>query len=331
MKGIKRFNLSQDLERGISETLSTAKNNIGQLRYEVIPLSRIKFDPTNPRKLALTREELNQPILETDPNYVQKKQELEKLRSMANSISKVGVRHAAEVYKEGSDYRLISGERRVLASLIAGKVDISVRILEHKPTELDLKFLQWVENMEREDLSTWEKVLNIRQLVIAHAKEKGGKISAIILGELLGCTRQIATIWLTAAEAPDDVLEALKKGKISNIEKTAFLAKIKDEECRSEILNACINNASLDDMRKLLDKGDVTKFKDEGKKGRPAQRVALGYVNNLTAMKKIMNAVLDMEECVIYKKELEDLNWNSFADISDAFKKIISYLEKRCK
>ncbi|OGT06293.1 MAG: hypothetical protein A2X78_01450 [Gammaproteobacteria bacterium GWE2_37_16] len=326
----KTFSLSRDIEMGISETIATVKNNIGQLRYEVVPLLRIKLDPTNPRKLAITRETLNQPILESDSDYLRKKQEMERLQSMAHSISKIGVRHAVEVYKDGSDYRLISGERRVLASLLAGKKDISVRILEQKPTALDLKFLQWVENIEREDLSTWEKIVNVQQLADAYMKQNGSKLSAISLGELLGCSRQAATTWLTGAEAPTDILEASKLGKVPNLEKLVFLARIKDPVARSKNLEACINNASLDEMKLLLEKkgAGVTKAVARLKRGRPVKKIALGYTENGVILKKIMDIVLASDECAPYKKEFDNINWNNFKDAGVAFKKFISYMEK---
>ncbi len=99
-----------------------------------------------------------------DPVIKKKQKEFETLQSLAKSITKVGVRNAIEVYKHNSRYRLISGERRLLASLLAGKTHIPVRISQ-RPDEYRLRYLQWIENIQREDLTLWEKFVNLQQLV----------------------------------------------------------------------------------------------------------------------------------------------------------------------
>lgn len=322
------FGLSRDLEEGISETINTAKNNVGQLRYEIIPITRVHFDPENPRRLAITVENLKEKIIEGDPLYAQKKSEMEKLQSMANSIKKVGVRHAIEVYKDGFNYNLISGERRVLSSILAGKEDIPARILDNMPSSFDLKFLQWIENIEREDLTPWERANNVKQLIDAYETANKTKVTTAILGEILACSRQHASTLITVLEAPSLVQEALKTGKINNLEKAAVLARVKDNNLIPKLLEYCVQGITLENLKKLIERKPANKQKVVNKKGRPVSCINLGTTQNKTVVKNIIYAMLTNENYIIYKNQFENVNWDDYSAINEAFKKLLDIMEK---
>jgi ParB family transcriptional regulator, chromosome partitioning protein len=332
MKKRKAFGISQDLNDGISETMNAAKNNAGQLHYEVIPLTKIKFDPDNPRQLALKLEEL------TDGNFSvhdspndQKRKELESLKSLASSIKKSGVRNAIEVYKDGTYYRLISGERRVLGSILAGKEDIPARILATKPTLFDIRYLQWIENIEREDLSISERIHNVRQLVLAHS-EQGEPITATRLKELLGCSLPHAMTYLAILHAPSDIQTLLMKNAITNLEKAAFLAKVDSTEIRAKLVQACLEEKnSLAKLKKLLNENVQLAKKSNivasGNKGRIAKRVTLGYTQNIDVVKKLIDLILAEPHLQHIEQQLH-IDWQDCTSISRGFQALIQHLEK---
>lgn len=323
----KVFNLSKSLEEGISKTISTAKNNIGQLRYEVIPISRVNIDPNNPRMLSVDPSSLKNEVLETDPLYEKKKDEIEKLQSLANSIKKVGVRHAIEVYKNGSNYNLISGERRVLASILAGKEEIQARILDNNPTELDLKLLQWIENIEREDLNLNEKIENVAQLIKAYTSGNNGeKVNTVVLSEILGCSRQHAATLLAILDAPPLVTDYIKQGKVTNLEKAALLSRTKDSTILKLLLDACLNGFSLENLKKLATNKD--RNRENNKKGRPITRIKLGYTSNTLLIKRIIESILSLENYSHYRNGFVNIKWESHENVNYAFKKLISVMEK---
>lgn len=325
----KVFNLSKRLEEGISKTINAAKNNIGQLRYEIIPISRINIDSDNPRMLSIDRSSLKNELIETDPLYEKKKHEIEKLQSLANSIKKVGVRHAIEVYKNGSDYNLISGERRVLASILAGKEDIQAKLLDNKPTALDLKLLQWIENIEREDLSLNERIKNVGQLVNAYTSNKGEKINTVSLSEIIGCSRQHASTLLAVLDAPALIADYIEQGKISNLEKAALLSRTKDATILKVLLDECLKGVSLENLKKIAEKKHKNAENNRNnKKGRPITRVALGSTSNILLVKRIMNSVLSLEAYFDYKNIFDDIRWENREDVSQGFKKFLSVMEK---
>jgi ParB family chromosome partitioning protein len=328
----KVFGISKDLNEGMSQTINAVKNNPGQLRYEVIPLVRIKFDPSNPRKLAIKSEDVKNDgtLLPSDALYDRKKRELESIKSLASSIKKQGVRHAIEVYKDGIDYRLISGERRVLASLLAGKEDIQARIIDVKPTEFDIRYLQWIENIEREDLSIWERIQNVRQLVSAYTKSEQVEMTATSLKDIIGCSLPHAMTYLAILQAPADIQDLLMDNIITNLEKAAFLAKITDDSLRKTLVNACVTeNASLAELKKIVSEKNrpAPSPMPVRKQGRAAKRVTLGHTNSINVARKLMDGVLATPVLSKYSDKINNVDWNDYTSVSKAFQKLIKLLE----
>ena len=100
-----------------------------------------------------------------DPLYERKLEELEKLKELAITIESSGVINPIVVYKRGEVYRVVAGERRSLASILAGKNEIEARVFNEKPKGFELKLIQWIENTAREDLTLDERIGNIREII----------------------------------------------------------------------------------------------------------------------------------------------------------------------
>lgn len=330
----KVFGISKDLNEGMSQTINAAKNNAGQLRYEVIPLSKIKLDPSNPRKLALKLDDIKEDIvLEShDPLYDRKKKELDGIKSLATSIKKQGVRNAVEVYKDGVHYRLISGERRVLASLLAGKEDIPARIIDDQPSEFDIRYLQWIENIEREDLSIWERLQNVQQLITAYAQNEQVTVTATLLKDLIGCSLPHAMTYLAVLQAPMDVQQLLQENVLTNLEKAALLSKTQDPSLRAQLVKACVqDNLPLAALKKIaLDHGKPAIKPIMPKRvGRTAKRITLGYTTQILVVQKLMTSALSLPEFATHSDHFASLDWNNLADVSKAFQKLIKIMEAR--
>ena len=154
----KVFSIGSSLAEGLEQTIESAQNYASELYVEVIPLNKLELDIENPRDLALTFEDVKSGTKPLDPQYTRKNEELESLQSLANSITSQGIINPITVYKNGDKYKLIAGERRSLASIIAGNNNIQARILNEKPNELKISLLQWIENIERKDLTLAETI-----------------------------------------------------------------------------------------------------------------------------------------------------------------------------
>ena len=137
----KVFQISDALADGLEQTITAAHNYSGELRIDVIPIKKIETDPDNPRDLKLDFNDIYQGILESDENFTRKTEELANLQTLANSIRSQGIINPIVVYKYGEKYRIVAGERRTLASILAGKSEIQAKILDNKPNDLKISLL----------------------------------------------------------------------------------------------------------------------------------------------------------------------------------------------
>lgn len=337
----KVFGISPDLEQGLNQVVTAAKNNAGSLRYETVPLTKIKLDPNNPRKLAISPADLPDGPLSSDVQYELKKSEFDGLSSLAHSIKQKGVRHAIEVYKDGTDYQIISGERRYLASIIAGMDNIQAKVLDAKPSEFDLRFLQWIENIERVDLNPWERVENVKMLAKAYSKDEGKPLSATVLSNLLACSLPYAMMYMAMLELnqDDEIYTALRNNQISSLEKAALVAKIIEPSLRNQALKACISGATLKELRDISQKDKSLHIKaiinsenslpQTRDVGRQASRVAMGYTSHTVVVKRLILAILKEPEYMAYKEQLLPTDWSNFKNTTRCFQRLIKLMEKK--
>ncbi len=107
------------------------------------------------------------PVDKIDPNPYQPRLEFDKqsLEELVHSIKQVGVIQPITVHrKDGERFELISGERRLRASILAGLELISAYIIEiHKKEELIE--LSLIENIQRETLNPIEIALGFKRLI----------------------------------------------------------------------------------------------------------------------------------------------------------------------
>lgn len=154
------------------------------------------------------------------PNPFQPRKEFDELqlKSLADSIRQYGVLQALvvtrkEVEKEDGgiavEYELIAGERRLRASKLAGLAQVPVLIKTGEENDLMKLELAIIENLQREDLNPVDRALAFRKLV----DEFGFKHATI--GEKMGKSREYVTNSLRLLGLPEDILEAVKMGKIT--------------------------------------------------------------------------------------------------------------------
>jgi ParB family chromosome partitioning protein len=247
----KSFSINSSLSKGLEETVQAAHDFSGQLFVDVIPIDRLELDPENPRELHLDFHDVRQGIAQDDPLAIIKKQELLSLESLSKSIAAQGLINPVVVYKTHDKYRLIAGERRTLSSILAGKTHIEARILDDKPNALNRVILQWMENNEREDLSLWERINNLRSIlkIYSHQHEKHlERVTAAELSDLTGMSVSQASQYKLALQASDVVLEAIKENKVNNLDKVALIVKaaLQDQE---SLISLCVQGASLKDLK----------------------------------------------------------------------------------
>ena len=161
--------------------------------------------------------------LETEkikPNPFQPRKEFDetRLRDLAESIRQYGVLQPIvvtrnEVKKEDGgimvEYELISGERRLRASKIAGIPQIPAVIRSNDESNLMKLELAIIENLQREDLNCVDRAKAFQQLVA----EFGFKHTQI--AAKMGKSREYVSNSLRILALPEHMLLAVSEGKIS--------------------------------------------------------------------------------------------------------------------
>lgn len=329
----KRFGVSQALTRGLTETINVVENNTGIFRNTILPLSRIELDPDNPRKLAIDLLDIRQGLKREDPLFSQKQDELERLKELAVTIESSGVINPVVVYKRGEVYRVVAGERRCLASILAGKHEVDARVFNEKPKGFDLKLVQWIENTAREDLTLDERLDNIRELVKEYCLQHGeAAVTATLLKEVTGLSLPQATYYLTVLNAPEDVKILIKDGKLRSLDKAALIAGISAVAVRREAIEACIEGHSLKQLRSVIAKSKALTVKKvllqtPKHKGRALTRVNMGYTSNVAVVKNLVEAIVLRDDYRKYADTFARVDWKHFEQATKAFRQLIDILE----
>jgi ParB family chromosome partitioning protein len=152
------------------------------------------------------------------PNPYQPRREFDdaRLSDLANSIRQYGILQPLtvsrnEVINENGvevEYELIAGERRLRASKLAGvrEVPVVIRVGDDSMTKLELAI---IENLQREDLNAVERARAFMRL----AEEF--KFTHQQIGAKVGKSREYVSNTLRLLALPQEVLDALSAGKIS--------------------------------------------------------------------------------------------------------------------
>ncbi len=331
----KRFGVSSALTRGLSETINVVENNSGVFRNVVLPLSRIELDPDNPRKLAITLEDIKNGCPKHDPEFSRKTAELEKLKELATTIESSGIINPVVVYKNGELYRVVAGERRCLASFLANKKEIDARVFNERPKGFELKLVQWIENTAREDLTLDERIENVRDLIKEYLRQNSGAaLTATLIKEVTGLSLPQATYYMTVLNAPSDVKQAIEKGEIRSLDKAAVLSGIELEALRQYALEACIKGCSLKELRQMISQQkELTKKQKRVSlevKGNKAlgKRINMGFTDHMQVVREIVEAVLGQNRYQKYSPVFSTIDWTQAKHTALAFRQLIDILEQ---
>ncbi len=153
------------------------------------------------------------------PNPFQPRREFDESRlgDLAESIRTYGILQPLVVTREefqkedggiAVKYELIAGERRLRASKIAGlkQVPVIIRVGDDGISKLELAI---IENLQREDLNAVERARAFFRLV------EEFKFTHLQIGAKVGKSREYVSNTLRLLSLPQEVLDALSAGKIS--------------------------------------------------------------------------------------------------------------------
>lgn len=325
----KVFSIGTALSQGLEETIEAAQNYSSELRVDIIPIKKIELDPKNPRDLSITIEDVRNGR-DLDKNKIN---ELESLQSIANSIKTQGIINPIMVYKHGEKYRLIAGERRTLASILAGKTDIQAKILDEEPDELKISLLQWVENIERSDLTLWERISNLKTIVNAYSKLRNinpTQVTITELSHLIGCVKSHAMNYKTVLDADAGMMQLIAENKIKNLEKAALILDILEKNIRQQAVEACIAGATLKQLKNIANQANPNPAigKRIERRGRQSTSINFGVTKNISVAKIIIESILSSKALAHLAFPFYDVNWKDHRAVSETFKQLLKTLEK---
>jgi ParB family chromosome partitioning protein len=191
------------LGRGIDALLSAEAE--GPASVTMVPVRAIKISGNQPRK--------NFPA--------------DTLEELARSIQNRGVLQPILVQPAGSDeYTVVAGERRFRAAKLAGLMEIPVLIRSF--SDLEKTEIALIENLQREDLSPVEEANGYKTLIDV------GKLTQEEIAQRVGKNRATVANSLRLLKLPDEILEALDKGRVSAGHARALLA-VQDGAVQAEL------------------------------------------------------------------------------------------------
>ncbi len=146
--------------------------------------------------------------IETNPFQPRHEFNEDALRELSESIRLQGIIQPITVRMlNANSYQLISGERRLRASKMAGMKEIPAYV--RTADDQEMLEMALIENIQREDLNALEIALSFQRMI----EECNMKQEQ--LGERVSKSRSTVTNYLRLLKLPPQIQEGLKEGKIS--------------------------------------------------------------------------------------------------------------------
>jgi ParB family transcriptional regulator, chromosome partitioning protein len=327
----------KEKKANVNRGIEIGNKYAGELVIDFISLDKLELDPENKRKMSLTLEDARTGIKKDDPEYNIKKEDIKKLETLSKSIFEGQQINPIFVYRYGNKCRLISGERRTLASALAGMKNVIARIAAKKPSAVELRMLQWVENHEREDLTLAEKISSLELILAEHRKKTNAKLTASLLSKLTKMSMSQSRRYQLVLESNEEIKDAVKAGKLDNFRSIELICLTTNKENQKNLLAAALSGKTISEMLEIK-KGFIVNKEENSKlkrRGRRKERVNLGSVKP-NVVKAIVDALINpisLNEDIANKvREIgHAICWGDLYSVQKAFKKITYLIDAEGK
>lgn len=187
--------------------------------------------------------------------------EQEALSELSESIKKVGVLQPLIVMPDGDGYKVVAGERRLRASIMAGLKQVPVIIRSFDDRQLLEAAL--IENIQREDLSDVECAVAYRRLSDEFSMTQEE------IADSVGKSRSSVANTMRLLSLPQDVLDLLSEKKITAGHARAVLS-LENQQDMSAFARLIVDRAlSVREAEKLC-----RSFSEEKKKKDPPRKAS---------------------------------------------------------
>ncbi len=197
--------------------------------------------------------EVNLSELRSNPYQPRQHFDEEKLKELSDSIKEFGVIEPIIIKKSIKGYEIVAGERRVKASIIAGKTTIPAVIKEF--TDEEMMQIALLENIQREDLSPIEEAEAYKNLIISLG------ITQDEFSKKIGKSRSYITNMLGLLRLPK-IVQTMVLNKEISMGHAKILSKLEDNDKIIDLSNRIIDeNITVRTLETLLDNPEYLRKK----------------------------------------------------------------------
>lgn len=187
-------------------------------------------------------------LSEIEPNLGQPRKNFDEnaLAQLADSIRQYGVLQPLLVrpIAGSGGYQLVAGERRWRAARMAGLSEVPVVIKELD--EEQVVAIALIENLQREDLNPVEEAEGYRTLMETYG------LTQDEVSQRVGKSRPVIANSLRLLSLPDDVLEMVKDGKLSQGHARTLLGAPDKSSMKRLVMEIITKGLSVRDVEKLV-------------------------------------------------------------------------------
>lgn len=222
-KGMSALLGSNSAHLAASNIDNTSINNKNEAGFVLVDITRIKANKKQPRKIFKDKE----------------------IMELSASIKENGIIQPLIVtIDEDNTYKLISGERRLRASRLAGLEKVPVVI--KRVTEKEHAAMAIIENVQRSDLNCVEEALAYYSLMNEY------NLTQEEVAKQIGKDRSTIANFLRILKLPKDAIKMLQKEELS-FGHAKVLVALKDDELIKRYAREIVdNNLSVRELEKLV-------------------------------------------------------------------------------
>ena len=216
-------------------------------------------------------------LIETNPFQPRTEFDETALRELAQSIKEQGVIQPVTVRKLGyNKYQLISGERRLRASKVAGMKTIPVFI--RVANDEQMLELALIENIHRENLNAIEVAISYQRLI------DECNMTQEEVSDKVGKSRSAVANFLRLLKLPAEVQIAIRDGHISMGHARALI-NINDKEEQLKLLQQII----MEEMNVRQTEEMVDKAKNSGKEKKQTNFIPEHFKSKIKTLSQTLN------------------------------------------
>lgn len=211
--------------------MSSKKPALGRGFEGLIPAG---FDVSEVASAGEHIRQLSIEELVTNPDQPRKHFDESALEELGQSIKEHGIIQPLVATPHNDKYRIVAGERRYRASVLAGLKKVPVIIRNHK--ELEELEIALVENVQRVDLSPLEQAVSIIRL------RDQFSLTPTQIAHKLGKAETTISNIVRLLNLPKEAISALQNSRISEGHARAILALKNDKNLQLELLKKIEND-----------------------------------------------------------------------------------------